>query len=72
MRTARSVADAENLNIVAKFAERSGSRCSAEACTYNDDLKLALVVRTHEVDFGFTLAPLLFERSVWNFGNKFV
>ena len=51
MRAARRVADAENLDIVAKFTERCSCRSATETGAYHDDLKLSFVVRANKTDF---------------------
>ena len=51
MRAARRVADAEDLDIVAKFTERCSCRSATETGAYHDDLKLSFVVRANKTDF---------------------
>ena len=68
VRTARGVADAENLDIVAQFAEGSSCGCATQTGTDHDDLKFSLVVRTHQTDFRLAPGPFAFKRSSRNFG----
>ena len=68
VRAARTVADAENLDIVAEFAQGGGCRRAAETGTDHDDLKLSLVVGTHETDFRLAPGPFALKGSCRNFG----
>ena len=68
VRPARTVADAENLDVVAEFAQGGGCRRAAETGTDHDDLKLSLVVGTHETDFRLAPGPFALKGSCRNFG----
>ena len=69
MGPAGRVTDAENLDIVTKFTERSGCRSASETGSYYYDLELSLVVGTDEMNLRLAFRPFFGERSVWNLGN---
>ena len=56
---ARRVLNAEHLDVISEFSERSGSRCATEARTYDYDVELALVGGAHDFDGRLVVAPLL-------------
>ena len=60
------IADAENLDIVAEFAESGGSRSSAETGSDYDYFKFPFVVRTDKTNFRLTFGPFFSQRSVRN------
>ena len=59
VRPARGVGDAEYLDVVTEFAQRSSRRGAAEAGTYDDDVEFTLVGRADHFDVGLVFAPLL-------------
>ena len=60
------IADAENLHIIAEFAEARSCGCAAEAGTDHYDFEFALVVRTDKMNFRLTLFPFLGQRTIGN------
>ncbi len=62
------ILDAEYLDIVAEFAERSGCGGTAEAGSHDDDVELALVGGANDFDGRLVVAPLLREFAGGNFG----
>src|SRR5574344_129240 len=67
VRAARSVLEAEHLDIVAELAEGSRGGSAREAGADDDDRELALVGRVHELEFEFVAGPLFSDRAAGNF-----
>ena len=68
--TARAILDAERLDIVTKFTEGSGSRCTCKASTHDNHCELTLVSRVHELEFELVLGPLFFDGTTGDFRIK--
>ena len=61
------VLDAEHLDVVAQFAERSGCGGAAQTRADDDDVEFALVGGTYDLDRRLVVAPLFGERPGGNF-----
>ena len=58
------VGNAEHLDVVAQFAQRSGCGGAAQTGADDDDVEFTLVGRTHYLDLGLVLGPFLGERTL--------
>ena len=67
MGAAGRVLDAEHLDVVAQFAERSGCGGAAQTRADDDDVEFALVGGTYDLDRRLVVAPLFGERPGGNF-----
>ena len=61
------ILDAEHLDVVAQFAERSGCGGASQTGSDDDDVELALVGGAYDLDSCLVVAPLLGERTGRNF-----
>ena len=64
---ARRVLEAEDVHVVAEFAEGSRGRCACQARADDDDAELALVRGIDQLHLRETLVPLLMDRAGWYF-----
>ena len=67
MRATRRIADAEYLDVVSQFAERSGGRSAAQAGAYDDDVEFSLVGGADHLDRRLMLAPFFGQRPLRSF-----
>ena len=61
------ILDAEDLDVVAQFAERSGCGGASQTGSDDDDVELALVCGAYDLDSCLVVAPLLGEGTGRNF-----
>ena len=55
--TARRILYAENIHVEAQCSQRGGSRGTGKACSYHDDINLALVGGIDQFLAGFVVGP---------------
>ena len=65
---ARRVLYAEDVDVEAQSAKRSGSRGSSQASAYDDDVEFALVGRVDKFLRGLIVGPFFGEGTGWYFG----
>ena len=59
MGTTRRVLNAEIKHAESHFTKRSSSRCTRQTCSYDDDIKFALVRGINKLLMSFIVCPLL-------------